>query len=360
MRVTPSAREALLRARAASRRRRPRPATRWAMVTSSSFATSDAARRRDRVADDARADGFASTCVLRVGEPHEADLGPREKQVERARRARRRRRRRSGRPTRDSARRRRGTRRAAHAHRARARSCARSHRRAAHRRATVASCRRSQRRAARARADLAGTRAGRCVARSTHTWTKRPVAAGSSSPCAEQPDLVDDRRRAELASRAGPHRSTSGNDSGRSNRHDVSTTKPTTGSLRDVEAALADQMLVHHGVEVRVVGDVVDVAVRVVVHPARRDREEVRDSRARRIASPSRRRSVIDRRRGSRRASARRAARSSAAPASRVPAGEVRQAADVRGHDHVRPLGFERASACCRRSCFASSGCRIE
>ena len=37
-------------------------------------------------------------------------------------------------------------------------------------------------------------RPARCVARSTHTWTKRPSAAGRVAACAEQADLVGDRR----------------------------------------------------------------------------------------------------------------------------------------------------------------------
>src|SRR3546814_18359113 len=44
----------------------------------------------------------------------------------------------------------------------------------------------------------------------------------------------------------------------------------------DVEATLADEVVVDHRVEVRVVHDVVHMAVDVVVHPARRDGEEVR------------------------------------------------------------------------------------
>jgi hypothetical protein len=56
-------------------------------------------------------------------------------------------------------------------------------------------------------------------------------------------------------------------------------------ALADVEPALVDEMLVHHRVEVRVVRHVVDVAVGVVVHPARGDREEVAVVRARVLAS---------------------------------------------------------------------------
>src|SRR5215203_2558888 len=43
----------------------------------------------------------------------------------------------------------------------------------------------------------------------------------------------------------------------------------------DVEAALTDQIFVDHGVEVGIVDDVVDVTVDVVVHPPRRDGEEM-------------------------------------------------------------------------------------
>src|SRR3546814_1239319 len=48
----------------------------------------------------------------------------------------------------------------------------------------------------------------------------------------------------------------------------------------DVEATLADEVVVDHRVEVRVVHDVVHMAVDVVVHPARRDGEEVRKARS--------------------------------------------------------------------------------
>ena len=51
--------------------------------------------------------------------------------------------------------------------------------------------------------------------------------------------------------------------------------EPDRGPVADVEAAGADEVLVHRRVEVRVVGDVVDVAVAVVVHPPRRDGEEM-------------------------------------------------------------------------------------
>jgi hypothetical protein len=44
----------------------------------------------------------------------------------------------------------------------------------------------------------------------------------------------------------------------------------------DVEPAVADQVLVDDGVEVAVIDDVIDVAVDVVVHPARRDGKEMR------------------------------------------------------------------------------------
>jgi len=49
------------------------------------------------------------------------------------------------------------------------------------------------------------------------------------------------------------------------------------GAPRNVEAGLAHEVLVHDGVEVRVVHDVVHVSVRIVVHPARRDAQEVRE-----------------------------------------------------------------------------------
>src|SRR2546427_12843464 len=50
---------------------------------------------------------------------------------------------------------------------------------------------------------------------------------------------------------------------------------------RDVEPALLDQVTVDEGVEVRVVHDVVDVPVHVVVGPARLDLENVRELVAR-------------------------------------------------------------------------------
>ena len=43
----------------------------------------------------------------------------------------------------------------------------------------------------------------------------------------------------------------------------------------DVQYAAANQVLVDNGIEVRVIDDVVDVAVDVVVHPARRDEEKM-------------------------------------------------------------------------------------
>ena len=211
----------------------------------------------------------------RVREPDEAELGPREEEVERAveRRARRRRRRR--RPRRDSARRRPGTRRAARARRrASRRSSARSaaqrprgrdrarargglHRLRAHRHAPA------RRRAARARRGCARER-GRAAAsrgRPTRGRSARSRRA-SSSPCAEQRDLVGDRRRAEPARRAGRRRSSPGTTaSGGTGRRSRRRCR-STGAVADVEPARADQVLVHDGVEVRVVRDVVDVAVR--------------------------------------------------------------------------------------------------
>jgi hypothetical protein len=47
------------------------------------------------------------------------------------------------------------------------------------------------------------------------------------------------------------------------------------GAGLDVQAALVDEVVVRDGVEVAVVRDVVDVAVDVVVHPARGDGQEV-------------------------------------------------------------------------------------
>src|ERR1019366_8513701 len=49
----------------------------------------------------------------------------------------------------------------------------------------------------------------------------------------------------------------------------------------DVEAALVDEVRVDDGIEIRVVDDVVDVTVDVVVHPARGDGQEVTERVAR-------------------------------------------------------------------------------
>ena len=46
-------------------------------------------------------------------------------------------------------------------------------------------------------------------------------------------------------------------------------------ALLNVEAARLDQVTVHHRVEVRVVGDVIDVTIKVVVHPAGLERLKV-------------------------------------------------------------------------------------
>ena len=51
-------------------------------------------------------------------------------------------------------------------------------------------------------------------------------------------------------------------------------------AVGDVEHAAFDQVLVHGRVEERVVDDVVDVSVRIVVAPARRDRREAGIERA--------------------------------------------------------------------------------
>src|SRR6185437_121918 len=45
-------------------------------------------------------------------------------------------------------------------------------------------------------------------------------------------------------------------------------------TLLDVEAALSDQVFVHYRVEIGVVDNVVEVAIDVIVHPTRWDREE--------------------------------------------------------------------------------------
>src|SRR4029079_1870772 len=68
----------------------------------------------------------------------------------------------------------------------------------------------------------AGIGTGRSLARSTHTWTKRPAAAGSSSPrrkmpISKYPDVVPSRTTRSPTSIA------SGNESGFANRQLVST-----------------------------------------------------------------------------------------------------------------------------------------
>ena len=67
-----------------------------------------------------------------------------------------------------------------------------------------------------------------------------------------------------------------GTRAGRGTRSATPTHSPITVAAVDVEPALLDQVRVDHGVEERVVLDVVDVPVDVVVVPARRDREPVR------------------------------------------------------------------------------------
>ena len=48
----------------------------------------------------------------------------------------------------------------------------------------------------------------------------------------------------------------------------------------DIETALADQVVVDHGVEIGVVDDVIDVPVMVIVQPAGRDLQKVEVVRA--------------------------------------------------------------------------------
>lgn len=52
----------------------------------------------------------------------------------------------------------------------------------------------------------------------------------------------------------------------------------------DVEHVALDQELVYRGVEMRVVHHVVDMGVNVIVHPARGNREEVKEIGTARIA----------------------------------------------------------------------------
>jgi hypothetical protein len=92
---------------------------------------------------------------------------------------------------------------------------------------------------------------------------------------AEQPDLVADARAAQVRDpQPGPHEV--GERHRRLERAVRLHAQPDHLAGVDVEPALGDQPAVDHGVEVRVVLDVVDVPVDVVVLPARRDVEDVR------------------------------------------------------------------------------------
>ena len=90
----------------------------------------------------------------------------------------------------------------------------------------------------------------------------------------EDPDLVADAAVAQ----AGDAQARV-NGVGEGDRLDVAALslddEPNDLALIDVEGAIGDQIPVNHRVEIRVVDDVVDVAVDVVVHPPRRDLEEV-------------------------------------------------------------------------------------
>src|SRR6185369_15186999 len=93
--------------------------------------------------------------------------------------------------------------------------------------------------------------------------------------------------------------------------------QPDDGAVVDVEAALGDEPAVDDGVEVRVVDDVVDVAVEVVVHPAGGDGQAVRI-----VALVMRRRA----RHHQYLSASARSAPASASPASRASAPNVRAA----------------------------------
>jgi hypothetical protein len=84
---------------------------------------------------------------------------------------------------------------------------------------------------------------------------------------AEQPDLVPDAARPELR-----HPDAGVDDVREGDRAEVIALclddEADDRARPDVERALLDEVLVHHRVEVRVVDDVVHVAVDVVVHPA--------------------------------------------------------------------------------------------
>ena len=321
-----------------------------------------AARRRDRVADDARADG-------RVVAARASQTKPELRACERTDRAPRRappgRRRHTRAATRGSVRRRRGSRPAA---RSRGGACGCRHRRADDRRA----CWRAQPASARVAAAQRLERA-RMRARHRQPGGDRPI----------DPDVHESpgrrRRRRRPGGRARSRRPPTTCPS-------CATRKPASIDLRkrqrlmepaarlddeadrrrrrDVEAACADQVLVHHGVEVRVVRDVVDVAVACRCPSSASGSPGNAGSRARGrpAARSSRHRLRRCARRGvaGRRACARRAARSSGAPARRVPACEMRHAADVRGRDDVGRARFERGELVGLAAAPASSGCRIE
>ena len=121
-------------------------------------------------------------------------------------------------------------RRAARAHR---RAVAARHRRAADDHVAASSVSRRRAAAPARRGSASGTaRRAPCRAVDPHVHEAARSPPARRLPRAEQPDLVDDRRCVPSCVTRRPASTVSGNDSGRWNRHDVSTTKPTTGPLR--------------------------------------------------------------------------------------------------------------------------------
>ena len=92
----------------------------------------------------------------------------------------------------------------------------------------------------------------------------------------EQPDRIDDAAGAEpFDGQPGVNRIR------KAHRTDEAAARfgddADRGELADVDAGRLEQVSVHRGVEERVIRDVVDVAVVVVVHPARGDRAQDRE-----------------------------------------------------------------------------------
>ena len=115
------------------------------------------------------------------------------------------------------------------------------------------------------------SRTGRRVARSTRTWTNSPFGCGAVRAFGENADAIAHARPAKLA--RPPARLRRG--SGKVERRRIGAAgldhQGDRIALRDVEQALLDQPCVHRAVEPLIEDGIVDVAVGVVVGPARRD-----------------------------------------------------------------------------------------